>query len=307
MAGPTGRTETTGPTDSAGRAGPRKRSAGRERTPAARPPADGGAAGSPNSSDGPSSQPDRRLRFRRRAVPLVLVLVAVLGGFGTWALYGSPWLRVERVSVAGTRVLTPGQVRQAARVPAGEPMASVGKSAVERRARAALPRLADIEVVRAWPHGVALHVTERRPELVLRRHRETGKSQESGKAGRYVEVDREGVRFATVADPPKGVPLLVMGSQRNVSLRHFGTTRLRRAAVRVAGDLPESVSRETRTVRVRSYDAITLKLTGGRTVQWGSAERGAAKAKSLTALMKAAKGAEHFDVSVPSAPASSGS
>jgi cell division protein FtsQ len=60
-------------------------------------------------------------------------------------------------------------------------------------------------------------------------------------------------------------------------------------------------------VRVRSYDSITLELTGGRTVLWGSGEQEAAKAKSLTALMKAAEDAEHFDVSVPSAPASSGS
>ena len=63
----------------------------------------------------------------------------------------------------------------------------------------------------------------------------------------------------------------------------------------------------TRTVLVRSYDDVELELADGRTVAWGSAENGRAKARSLTALMKAASGARHFDVSVPTAPASSGS
>ncbi|CAM5539669.1 Cell division protein FtsQ OS=Streptomyces glaucescens OX=1907 GN=ftsQ PE=3 SV=1 [Streptomyces glaucescens] len=93
----------------------------------------------------------------------------------------------------------------------------------------------------------------------------------------------------------------------SASLRRFGEPRLVREAVRVAGALPAAVARRTRTVEVRSFDDITLKLAGGRTVAWGSGEKGAAKARTLTALMKAAPDARHFDVSVPTAPASSGS
>lgn len=80
-----------------------------------------------------------------------------------------------------------------------------------------------------------------------------------------------------------------------------------REAVRVAGDLPPAVARDTRAVRVRSYDDVSLELSGGRTVAWGSGEKGDTKATTLTALMKAAPKARHFDVSVPTAPASSGS
>ncbi|KOG90098.1 cell division protein FtsQ, partial [Streptomyces varsoviensis] len=83
--------------------------------------------------------------------------------------------------------------------------------------------------------------------------------------------------------------------------------RLRREAVRVAAELPAAVRKDTRTIRVRSYDSITLELTGDREVVWGSGERGAEKARTLTALMKAARGADHFDVSAPSSPAVSGS
>ena len=40
---------------------------------------------------------------------------------------------------------------------------------------------------------------------------------------------------------------------------------------------------------------------------WGSGEDGPAKARALTALMKASPKAGHFDVSAPTAPAASGS
>ena len=56
------------------------------------------------------------------------MLAAALGGFGVWALYGSNWLLVERVSVSGTEVLTTEQVRAAAGVPVGTPLLSVDTS-----------------------------------------------------------------------------------------------------------------------------------------------------------------------------------
>lgn len=255
--------------------------------PAARPPRD-----RPGDDTPPAGR--SRLRFRlpgRRATLLGLVLVLLLGGFGSWALYGSGWLRVERVSVHGARVLTEEQIRDTAAVPMGSPLASVDKDAVAHRLRKGLRRIGTVEVVRSWPHTVELKVTERKTELIQRQ------------AGKYVEVDSAGVRFGTLAKAPKGVPLLVMEARPPAGLRHFGTDRLRRAAVRVATSVPESVSPHLRTIRVRSYDSITLELTEGRTVRWGSSARGAAKAKSLTALMKAASDAGHFDVSVPSAPA----
>ncbi|NLU67627.1 FtsQ-type POTRA domain-containing protein [Streptomyces sp. HNM0574] len=232
---------------------------------------------------------------RRLTVILALVATVALTGFAVWALYGSDWLRVEKVSVSGTRVLSEQEVRHAAGIPLGDPVITVDRPAVERALLAELPRLATADVVRAWPTGIGLNVTERRPELV----------QE--KAGKYVEVDRDGVRFATTTTRPKGVPLLVMNLQDSPNAAHFGPARMRREAVRVAQSLPASVARDTRAIRVRSFDSVRLELSGGRTVLWGSGERGAAKAKSLTALMKAAKGSDHFDVSVPSAPAASGS
>ncbi|MFG3076853.1 cell division protein FtsQ [Streptomyces sp. NPDC048225] len=247
-----------------------------------------------------SSGPPRARRFRPPRLRTIIILAAalVLAAGGTvWVLYGSNWTRLEDVSVSGTRVLTPAQVREAADVPIGDPLVSVDTAAVEARLRTKLPRIDEVAVERSWPHGIGLKVTERTPVLVVQKGR------------KFVEVDDEGVRFATVSKAPKGVPALELELARSgsaaASLRRFDDDRLVREAVRVAGRIPGRVARDTRLVKVRSYDDISLELSGGRTVSWGSGERGAGKARALTALMKATPDARHFDVSVPTAPASS--
>ena len=240
--------------------------------------------------------PPRRGRLRRLRMLIILLLVAVLASGGViWLLYGSPWLRVQRISVSGTRVLTPAQVREAAGVRLGTPLISLDTDVIGARLRRKLPRLDAVDVVRSWPHGIGLNVTERTPVLLIRN------------GAKFDEVDREGVRFATVAQAPKGVPALELAPPPSAGPRRFGTDRLVREAVRVAQAVPAAVARDTRTVKVRTYDSISLELGDGRDVLWGSGEKGRAKAVTLTALMKAAPRARHFDVSVPTAPASSGS
>ncbi|MDU0299780.1 MULTISPECIES: cell division protein FtsQ/DivIB [unclassified Streptomyces] len=249
-------------------------------------------------SSGPP--PVRAVRRRRLRLIIASAVVLVFLGSGTfWLLYGSDLVRVERVSVSGTDVLTPDQVREAADVPLGEQLVSVDTGAIEKRAAEKLPRIDTIDVIRSWPDEIELNVTERTPVLLVHQ------------GGKFVEVDDDGVRFATVDKAPKGVPALDLDISRTgsaaASHRRFGEDRLVREAVRVAGAVPESLIPDTRSVKVRSYDDISLELTDGRTVDWGSSEKGKRKGRALTALMKAEPGARHFDVSVPSAPASSGS
>jgi cell division protein FtsQ len=104
------------------------------------------------------------------------------------------------------------------------------------------------------------------------------------------------------------VPIIELTPDRSsASYQHFGTKRLLAAAVQVAADLPKVAYRDARLIEVRSYDDITVELTGGRAVVWGSAEQGAEKAVALTALMKVERDAEFFDVTSPTAPAASDS
>ncbi|MFG2646435.1 cell division protein FtsQ/DivIB [Streptomyces sp. NPDC048436] len=247
----------------------------------------------------PPRPPRSRVRLpRTRTLVLSLIALVLIGAGSVWLLYGSQWLRVERVTTSGTRILTPEEVREAAAAPVGAPLVSVDTEALEERLRKKLRRIDSVDVVRSWPHEIALNVTEREPVLLIEKGR------------KFVEVDADGVRFATVGHAPKGVPLLELTPDQEKaesSLRRFGSDRLRRESVRVAGALPEAVARDTRVVKVRSYDSISLELRGGRTVAWGSSEKGRTKASTLTALMKAAPKARHFDVSVPTAPASSAS
>ncbi|MFF6784897.1 FtsQ-type POTRA domain-containing protein [Streptomyces sp. NPDC012510] len=249
-----------------------------------------------------SGPPPRRRLPGPRALIAVAAALVLMAGVSLWVLYGSSWLRAERVSVSGVQVLTEAQVREAADVPLGEPLISVDTEAIESRLLRTLPRIDSVEVIRSWPHGIGLKVSERTPVLIV---------EAVGNSGKYVEVDAKGVRFATVSRAPKGVPTLELALSRSgssaASLRRFGEDRLVREAVRVARAIPAAITPETLVVKVRSYDSISLELSGDRTVLWGSAEKGRAKGRALTALMKAAPNAGHFDVSVPTAPASAGS
>ncbi|MFD3993747.1 cell division protein FtsQ/DivIB [Streptomyces sp. NPDC058583] len=252
---------------------------------------------SKGSPDGPSRTGTRNHKFRvpgTRALLLALAVLLLVAG-GIWALYGSNWFRVERVKTSGTSVLTPREVEAVAAVPMGAPLVTVDIEAIEARLREGFPRIESVDVVRSWPHGIGLKVTERKPVLLME------------KGGKFIEVDATGMRFATVATAPRGVPRLVLDSASSPSLRRFDADRLLREAVRVRGELPAEIARNTRVVRVTSYDSVTLELTRGRTVFWGSGEHGPVKARVLTALLKATPKAGHFDVSAPTAPASSGS
>lgn len=232
---------------------------------------------------------------RRTLLIVIAAAVLLLGSGAVWALYGSSWLRTEQVRITGVDVLSPAEVESAAAVPMGSPLVSVDTDAIADRLRQKLPRIDSVDVVRSWPHGIGLKVTERKPVLLVK------------KGAKFIEVDAEGVRFATVDRAPGRVPLLELTPGRSASLRRFGSDRLVREAVRVAGDLPGGIAGDTKVVRVTSYDSVSLELTRDREVIWGSGEEGAVKAKVLTALMKAAPKAGHFDVSAPTAPAVSGS
>ncbi|WP_328909678.1 FtsQ-type POTRA domain-containing protein [Streptomyces sp. NBC_00234] len=243
----------------------------------------------------PHIGPEGQRISRRTLLILIAVLVALLTAGGIWLLYGSSWLRAEQVRITGVEVLTEAEVKDAAAAPIGAPLISVDTDAMANRLRQKLPRIDSVDVVRSWPHDIGLKVTERKPVLLVE------------KGAKFIEVDAKGVRFATVDKAPPGVPLLELTPDQSASLRRFGSDRLVREAVRVAGELPGSVARDTRVVRVTSFDSISLELTRGRAVNWGSGEDGPVKARVLTALMKAAPKAGHFDVSAPIAPAVSDS
>ncbi len=209
---------------------------------------------------------ERRARLRRRALlaGLALVPLAVLA----WVLLASPLLAVREVRVEGVGRLTPQQVRLAAEVDTGAPLARVDTAAVRERV-AALSPVADVDVHRDWPHALRLRVTERVPLAVL-----------AGADGGWRLVDRTGTTFGAVPQPPDDLARVQVAPTA-----HPADATLR-AAVDVLGQLPSALRGAVAEVQAASPVSVTLQLRDGRTVAWGAPDSPARKAAVVEALLR---------------------
>jgi cell division protein FtsQ len=220
----------------------------------------------------------RWLKWRRLAV-LVVVLALVVGG--GWLVFFSPVLAVAGTQVTGTRLLARADVRAAAAVPTGVPLATIDLAAVEKRVER-LPAVKSVDVSRAWPDRVRLDVTERRAVAVV----------EPVGGGRLRGIDASGVQFRDFATRPKKLPMIRSGSSAD-------TAALAEAAT-VAGSLPAGLAARVSYVEVRSLDRITLSMRSGHQVLWGSAGDSRDKARVLDVLL--GQKACYYDVSVAGQP-----
>jgi cell division protein FtsQ len=213
---------------------------------------------------------------RRWTVLLIIVLLPVLG----YAVTFTSLLGVRHVEVAGTRTVTPEQVRAAAAIPQGSPMLRLDLPRIRDRV-AALPRVAAVEVDRSWPGTVWLRVEERTPVGVIRTP-----------DGAHL-VDRTGRDYATVPDPPSGVPELELA-------RAAPDDRVTMAVVGVLAAVPDRVRPEVISVGAGSPGSVVLHLSGGREVRWGGVESSARKAAVLQVLLS--RDGSVYDVSSPELP-----
>ncbi|MFI9817144.1 cell division protein FtsQ/DivIB [Saccharothrix variisporea] len=216
--------------------------------------------------------PSRRVVLRRRAVAL-LSLVTVTGL--VVAVWFTPLLGVREVDVAGTVELTADQVRQAAAIESGTPLVRLDVDAVAARVRE-LPRVAGVRVDRSLPGTVLLTIEERTPVAVI-----------NAGDGAHM-VDATGRDYATVSQPPAGLPEL------KVQARGLP------AAVAVLVALPEQLRREVLAVSATTPADVKLTLTAGREVRWGSPDDTPRKAAVLDVLMT--RDGSVFDVSSPELP-----
>jgi cell division protein FtsQ len=223
----------------------------------------------------------RRWLAWRYVVAAVLVLLLVVGG--AWLVFFSSVLAVKGVPVLGTRALEPSEVRAAAAVPSGEPLARVDLDAVRARVEAlAMVRSAD--VTRQWPDEVLIEVEERVAVAVV----DIG--------GQVRGMDADGVVFRSYRKAPPGLPRVQTASgTRSDALRE---------AASVVAALPDDLAGRVDHVEVETVDRITLVLRDGRTVMWGSGDESEEKAAVLARLLR--QEARSYDVSVPGQPTTSG-
>jgi cell division protein FtsQ len=124
-----------------------------------------------------------------------------------------------------------------------------------------------------------INVTERTPELAVRT------------AAGYDLIDPFGVVVvASVPRRPAGMPLFVPSGPIRGNPAVL-------AAADVAGELTPPLRRRLVSVAAPTADGVTLRLTGGVTIVWGSDEGAAVKDRVLKSLMRT--GAHYYDVSAP--------
>ncbi len=249
----------------------------------------------------PHAQPDPRLeettertrrRFARRqwarrwlawkyVVGGLLATAAVVGL--VWAVFFSSLLTVTGVDVEGADEVNVGQIRRAAEVPMGEPLARVDLSLVRSRV-AALAGIKSADVTRKWPHDLVITVEERVAIAVVEI------------AGSLRGMDDEGVVFRDFVSAPEDLPRIQTSSEtRREALEE---------AARVISALPADLVRTVDHVEVETVDQIRLVLRDGRIVVWGSADESDEKARVLEVLL--AQPGTTYDVTVPGQPTTSG-
>jgi len=244
-------------------------------------------AGSARRTSGlPSSQARfdaRAARVRRRPWLLVSCFVVVLGllAGGVWLVEVSSVLVTSSVRVEGVpKGDVPGILGRAA-VPMGTPLARVDTGVISRRVIQELA-LAKVTVSRSYPHTILISVTLRAPVLAVRNPQ-----------GQVQVVDSQGVAYATVTAPPKGVPLIdtVEDPPSMESLR---------AAMTILRALSAAQRLQVTAVKVLGPNMVTFKL-GTVDVVWGGASEPQLKVRVLTALLSQ-KDVVTIDVSAPRTP-----
>jgi cell division protein FtsQ len=225
----------------------------------------------------------RAAQVRRRPWLLAAWLagaLAILAG-GVWLVELSPVLAARSVRVEGVPTRVVNDITRLAAVPMGTPLARVDTAAIARRVIASAT-LAEVSVSRSWPSTIVISASPRVPVLAVRNPQ-----------GQVQVVDSQGVAYAAVGSPPKGVPLIntVENPPSKDSLR---------AGIAVLRALSSSQRARVSNVTVSGANLVTLRLSAV-TVVWGGASEPELKVKVMTALLRQ-EGVHTIDVSAPRTP-----
>jgi len=198
---------------------------------------------------------------------------------GAWALLFSSWLATQHVDVSGNDIVPARDVIRAAGIQDGTPLLRVNLDAVRQQV-AALPAVATVNVHRGWPHTIEITVTERTPLAAVLSH------------GSWYGMDKTGVLFHPLAVRDPALPIVALAPGADAAARA--------EVASVVRALPPNLLSSMRRMKARSMDSITLVLSDGRHVVWGSADESARKVDVLAVLLK--QRAAVYDVSVPEEP-----
>ncbi len=207
-----------------------------------------------------------------------VVLTIVVVGLGL-ILYFTPLMSARDIVVVGTGVVTRDEVLGATLVAPGTPLLQINTTQVADRV-AAIRRVASARVQREYPSTLRITIAERLPVAV-----------KDFPDGPHL-YDRDGVDFAT-APPPPNLPYLDVDNPGPADPPT-------KAALAVLTTLRPEVAGQVGRIAAPSVASITLTLTDGREVVWGTNDRTEEKAEKLAALLT--QPGHTYDVSSPDLP-----
>lgn len=225
----------------------------------------------------------RRSRHRRAAwitaggVVVVLVVSILVAVF-------SPLMALQTIEVKGTDRVDAAEVRAALSGQIGTPLARIDLGEVKQQI-AGFPLIESYVTEEEPPHTLVVTVTERTPVVAVK----------SGKS--FDLVDPAGIVVQSMTKRPSGMPVADIGRAK------LGSTVFR-TMTEVVLAMPASVRDQVSGIAASTSDDVTLTMSDGSSVVWGSPDESAAKATLLAALVKdhAArdKGSKvEYDVSAP--------
>jgi cell division protein FtsQ len=210
-----------------------------------------------------------------------LSVALALVGAGVWLVEFSSVLVTKSVRVEGVAPDEVSTILSRAAVPMGRPLAKVDTRAISRRV-VALAALSEVTVSRSYPNTILISATPRVPVLAVK-----------DPQGQVQVVDSQGVAYAIVSAPPKGVPLID-------TVENPSSMESLRTAIAVIRALSSGQRGQVSNVTVQGPNMVTLKL-GKVTVVWGGASEPELKVKVMTVLLRQ-KDVGTIDVSAPRTP-----
>lgn len=240
----------------------------------------------PNPIQGLTLEQLRRRRWLKSRGPWVggTAGLLVLGAVAIWLLYFSSVFAVKHVVVDGLTGNDVALVENAAHAPMNSPLINANLGEIQKRVEA-LRWVASATVTRSWPQTVKIEVTPRTPVAVVKRA-----------CAAASNIDASGVLFVNQTVQRRGVPSI------SVPCGVDHPTLV--AAATAAGSLPPAILRQVTAITVETMDSITLDLTRGRHVFWGSASDSSQKSQVAVTLLH--KGFSVINVSIPSLPTTGG-
>lgn len=232
---------------------------------------------------------------RRLILHRVLVFLLAVGGAVAivWVIFFSPLfaLKADRTVVEGAQSSEVDQaVVDTVVIPIvqqyqGTPLTRLSTGKV-RDGLTGSPSVLEAEVSRNWPRGLKVTLRQRVPVAMV--------VQEGG----YSLVGSDGAQVSSSVEPVEGLPQITVSATEGDKVQEQAS-----AGVEVWESLPPPLREQVSSISV-SGSIVTVDLTSGAKVIWGSAEDSELKAQVLELLVEQAP-ATTYDLRDPRSPVTS--